>query len=277
MAWYDPVSWFNSAKHDALKTIDDVKDWVLKRVKQLADELWSDLSDLKSWADQGLKDGRQALNDLGNDFATGIDTLGSTARQLVADAVHTAEHYADDVRHDLSIAVHGAERLADKGISDLKTWTSDLVKDAGKAATTLYHDAERYADAAVSTFDRDVVKPLENALSVGIKDAESFASKAVSDFYKDVVKPIAGDVAKVASEAEGAVKWIVDTGSTVAEMVIKASDWIVWLGEHTFDELKADASDLDQELTIANAEQWAKDNLGSWASEAEQIFIKIKG
>lgn len=273
MAWYNPVSWFNAAANDALKTIDDVKHWVLTRVKQLADELWSDLQDLKGWATTALNDARKALGDFADLTEAALGNVAQLARDLAANVIKASEDFASQIGQDAGRALAHVESLAQGWIADLKDWAIDGFNDAAKALAAAERTAEHYADNVWAVAYRDVVKPLGEALAQDVRDLEHYADNVWAVADRDVVQPIERTLDTARHDIATAADWIAHEGEDAVKLVEGAADWLAALGKFALSDVEKLPSELE---SFFDPETWlvdlrmvgisAAESLGSYAS-----------
>ena len=168
----------------------------------------------------------------------------------------------NDVKSFVKAAVRVAERDARGWVNDARHWAaegfdyvgaliSNLRRDAGGWIDRLRHDAASWVDAAL--------KWAGNELDRLRHDAASW----VDALWHDVVDPLARLVEHEVLDA--------------VHVVEKCWDWLVWLGEHTFDELEDMFSHLEEGFTpgeiegafnstSGRAERWL-DDMGRWLGE----------
>jgi hypothetical protein len=128
--------------------------------------------------------------------------------------------------------------------------------DVVNPAIHFLHDVLNYAIA--------VVQYAINALSAGVQwlvdhliipafdwilhAAETvgrWIEDAVIAFYHDFILPFWNDFLKVWDEIAGVADFVYHEVLAVVRAVEKAWDWIIWFGEHTFDELRHLYDDIE--------------------------------
>jgi hypothetical protein len=138
-----------------------------------------------------------------------------------------------------------------------------------------------HAEHALSVFDNEVVRPAVGAVETFARQEAANVESGVVNVANDVGRLAAGPVAAVEHFVEGAGDWFADEFDSAwhiayndaigpalhsvevgvdavapiilygaedivhtVEMVIKAAEWIVWFGEHTFEDLLGLATGL---------------------------------
>jgi hypothetical protein len=125
-----------------------------------------------------------------------------------------------------------------------------------KDAEGWLHDAESYADTALSTFDRDVLAPAISGLHTALKDIEAAPDKIWHDWLKDVWGPTDKVIHTAEVDAHSALHWVEHEGHDIQVLLDGCWDWLVYLGklsveeaEHLPEQLKAR---LPSELTVTS-------------------------
>jgi hypothetical protein len=111
----------------------------------------------------------------------------------------------------------------------------------------------------------NVIAPAWDWIEHAVETVGGWIWDAVEGFYHNVILPLLADAEWWAHLLASAWDWLTHEVVAVVNIVIKAWDWLVWMGEHTFDDLTAlfDGADAqatrEQLLGVAGSEHGAYD------------------
>ena len=134
MDW-NPIHWLKDALGDVKRPLDSIEKWVLKRIAQAGGLIENDI--------------RKAANAVWSHF----HDVGNTISHLAGQINNLAAAAGKDVGVSISWLTHEVDTLVGDAVGAAQKSLGALAKDA----EGWLHDAESYADTALSTFDRDVL------------------------------------------------------------------------------------------------------------------------
>ena len=150
MDW-NPIHWLKDALGDVKRPLDSIEKWVLKRIAQAGGLIENDI--------------RKAANAVWSHF----HDVGNTISHLAGQINNLAAAAGKDVGVSISWLTHEVDTLVGDAVGAAQKSLGALAKDA----EGWLHDAESYADTALSTFDRDVLAPAISGLHTALKDIEA--------------------------------------------------------------------------------------------------------
>ena len=233
MDW-NPIHWLKDALGDVKRPLDSIEKWVLKRIAQAGGLIENDI--------------RKAANAVWSHF----HDVGNTISHLAGQINNLAAAAGKDVGVSISWLTHEVDTLVGDAVGAAQKSLGALAKDA----EGWLHDAESYADTALSTFDRDVLAPAISGLHTALKDIEAAPDKIWHDWLKDVWGPTDKVIHTAEVDAHSALHWVEHEGHDIQVLLDGCWDWLVYLGklsveeaEHLPEQLKAR---LPSELTVTS-------------------------
>lgn len=210
MPWWDPISWWKPIDN-AWHTVDkDVRNLVKHAIKEAVAAVEQDISDVGTWANQGLS----ILGD-GVNYAESIGTQ----------ALDGVEHIWNV---DLPAWSNDAKNFAQQGLNDLQNWTADAVNGAEQAA----NDALGAAETGLHYFVTDLVDP---ALS-WISQADAWVLRHLDtywhDIYRDVVHPIEDGLGTAEGWIKKADSYLYHDVMDAVHLVEGAGHWLAFFADH---------------------------------------------
>lgn len=253
--WWNPVTWFNDAKSAAIGSFDEVKKWVLKIVHSAALGLEHNFNTIIGSLTNVITEASNAVATLALETVGQISGGIASLFNHVSAITKTIEDYALGL-------VHAAEAAANYGIQQVKN-----LAETGLAAV----------QATINYLNNTVIGPIVN----WVANADSWFLNHVSQWwdtiYHDVILPVAHTAETAASDALNAVTWIGETGIYIADLVLKAADWLIWFGEHAFSDLLSLPGVIENLFTWSNISDWIKQYEGDLASLAGSEVDKLTG
>ena len=233
MDW-NPIHWLKDALGDVKRPLDSIEKWVLKRIAQAGGFIEDDIRKAASFVWSHFHD------------------VGNTISHLAGQINNLAAAAGKDVGVSISWLTHEVDTLVGDAVGAAQKSLGALAKDA----EGWLHDAESYADSAVSTFDRDVLAPAISGLHTALKDIEAAPDKIWHDWLKDVWGPTDKVIHTAEVDAHSALHWVEHEGHDIQVLLDGCWDWLVYLGklsveeaEHLPEQLKAR---LPSELTVTS-------------------------
>jgi hypothetical protein len=231
---WNPIHWLKDALGDVKRPLDSIEKWVLKRIAQAGGLIENDI--------------RKAANAVWSHF----HDVGNTISHLAGQINNLAAAAGKDVGVSISWLTHEVDTLVGDAVGAAQKSLGALAKDA----EGWLHDAESYADTALSTFDRDVLAPAISGLHTALKDIEAAPDKIWHDWLKDVWGPTDKVIHTAEVDAHSALHWVEHEGHDIQVLLDGCWDWLVYLGklsveeaEHLPEQLKAR---LPSELTVTS-------------------------
>jgi hypothetical protein len=231
---WNPIHWLKDALGDVKRPLDSIEKWVLKRIAQAGGLIENDI--------------RKAANAVWSHF----HDVGNTISHLAGQINNLAAAAGKDVGVSISWLTHEVDTLVGDAVGAAQKSLGALAKDA----EGWLHDAESYADSAVSTFDRDVLGPALSGIHRAIHDIEAAPDKVWHDWLKDVWGPTDKVIHTAEVDAHSALHWVEHEGHDIQVLLDGCWDWLVYLGklsveeaEHLPEQLKAR---LPSELTVTS-------------------------
>lgn len=225
--WWNPVSWWNDFFGTVATTWDDVKNFIHNVVKSAVDLL----------AD-------------GVDFFYYVFTVITNALKATVDHLSAA---ADVL---WSFMVSEAERVGG-WITNAVDWLwSNIVVPALavlQSAVDYVGSALGFAiDLVKNSLDdiwRNYIAPAFDWVEHAAETVGGWIGDAVSAFYNDVIKPVFDFVGQIGHDLYAALGYIYNDVVAVVNAVVKAWGWVIWFGEHSFEEILALLGGADHALT----------------------------
>jgi phage-related protein len=254
MPWWDPVSWWDTIKGTAVRTFDDIKNFIRHAI-HTALHLVTDSLDLWVFL--------QSLFNAAIQWAVGVaQSVANTAMGWIEGAADTVGHWIDDAFHwfwsnVIAPAIHAVDDAWRWGVGVLQGIVSDL-------------------QAALDWVTANLIEPMLHWIERAADEIWHMINEAWDTFYRDVIAPIAHLLKDVAAVAVDLWDWFWRIAKDAVEGVVKAWDWIVWFGEHTISDLEQLGADMEQgqgldALVTVIRDSYdggaaAMDHLASWLS-----------
>jgi hypothetical protein len=246
---WNPIHWLKDALGDVKRPLDSIEKWVLKRIAQAGGLIENDI--------------RKAANAVWSHF----HDVGNTISHLAGQINNLAAAAGKDVGVSISWLTHEVDTLVGDAVGAAQKSLGALAKDA----EGWLHDAESYADSAVSTFDRDVLGPALSGIHRAIHDIEAAPDKIWHDWLNDVWAPADHTLHTAEVDAHSALHWIEHEGHDIKVLLDGCWDWLEWLGAssiHDVEELPRTQLDA---LTPAKLEKHAEEVTSGWAHLADEL------
>lgn len=204
---------------DAVDGVGGLLSWILAPLKTLFHWLWAAMVNFVSpvfhWL-AGLFD--QAWSTIWANF----DSLWSLAEDLWQSAVNIAAAALDQLRQWVTDAIDAAV-----------TWATDIYHWAQAAIA----QAEDWAHSAVDWIVNDLIDPLSRWVAAAADWVWHVLDGWWQTIYNDVIRPIEQAADWAWHELSSIWDWLTHDVAAVVELVVKAAEWLVWMGEHTISEL----------------------------------------
>jgi hypothetical protein len=246
---WNPIHWLKDALGDVKRPLDSIEKWVLKRIAQAGGLIENDI--------------RKAANAVWSHF----HDVGNTISHLAGQINNLAAAAGKDVGVSISWLTHEVDTLVGDAVGAAQKSLGALAKDA----EGWLHDAESYADSAVSTFDRDVLGPALSGIHRAIHDIEAAPDKVWHDWLKDVWGPTDKVIHTAEVDAHSALHWVEHEGHDIAVLLDGCWDWLVWLGASSIHDVEELPRTLLDALTPAKLEKHAEEVTSGWAHLADEL------
>lgn len=147
--------------------------------------------------------------------------------------------------------------------NDLVGWWTDLFNDiwqdvidpASWFFEQLWNAIYPYAEDLGNAIVHGLVDPILDAWDWVVESLGDiwnlvypFVAQWWNDIYGDVIAPILGLAESVYGTVSNIAQWLESGAADVINAVEKAMEWIIWFGEHTFDDLTAFFSSVPSAL-----------------------------
>jgi hypothetical protein len=252
--WWNPSTWWNTVQHLGSDAVSDIEDWVKDFVnlcfsiydeaEQLAIELINGLINLVGYvASVAYSWGQQAL--------TGVDVLVSS---WIPEAL-------DDVKNTVLGWVNDAISAASEALGDVYGWAVDA-----------FNTVDGVLDAIYNEYVVPAVDWIANAGDWFYNELDGWWD----EFWDYAIGPVINDLSNLGGWIDTAGDFLYGEVTDAIHLVEEATDWLVWFGEHTFDDLE----NLFSQSTSGVNETWLLGALGGLdqANEtASENFAKILG
>jgi hypothetical protein len=250
---WNPIHWLKDALGDVKRPLDSIEKWVLKRIAQAGGLIENDI--------------RKAANAVWSHF----HDVGNTISHLAGEINNLADAAGKDVGVSISWLTHEVDTLVGDAVGAAQKSLGALAKDA----EGWLHDAESYADSAVSTFDRDVLGPALSGIHRAIHDIEAAPDKVWHDWLKDVWGPTDKVIHTAEVDAHSALHWVEHEGHDIAVLLDKCWDWLVWLGEVPLDVAENLPEQFAKRLPSVLTEAAAKPDKALWDKVIDELERKL--
>jgi hypothetical protein len=246
---WNPIHWLKDALGDVKRPLDSIEKWVLKRIAQAGGLIENDI--------------RKAANAVWSHF----HDVGNTISHLAGQINNLAAAAGKDVGVSISWLTHEVDTLVGDAVGAAQKSLGALAKDA----EGWLHDAESYADSAVSTFDRDVLGPALSGIHRAIHDIEAAPDKVWHDWLKDVWGPTDKVIHTAEVDAHSALHWVEHEGHDIAVLLDGCWDWLVWLGEVPLDVAENLPEQFAKRLPSVLTEAAAKPDKALWDKVIDEL------
>lgn len=241
-----------------------------------------------------------------NDFFGAVATTWNDVKAFIHDAIKAAVDLLDDgvnLFYYVFVVVTDALQAGLNAVTNIATVAWQWVESAATvvggwiqyATTTLWNDviwpaikfvedglnfavgALQYAidgviNAAAALWD-NYVSPLWDWVAHSLETVSGWIWSAIDGFYNAFIKPIIATVEQIGHDLYAALDWLFNVAVGVVDAVIKAWDWVVWFGEHTFADIRALLSGTDAQLNrdwllgAAHAGGGVADEVAKWLED----------
>jgi hypothetical protein len=246
---WNPLHLLKSLLKDATAPLSSIQKWVIKQLVRAAGLIENDIHKLAHAINSHLGGVENTLSFL----AGQINNLAAAAGKDVGVSISWLTHEVDTLVGD---AVGAAQKSLGALAKDAEGWL---------------HDAESYADSAVSTFDRDVLGPALSGIHRAIHDIEAAPDKVWHDWLKDVWGPTDKVIHTAEVDAHSALHWVEHEGHDIAVLLDKCWDWLVWLGEVPLDVAENLPEQFAKRLPSVLTEAAAKPDKALWDKVIDEL------
>lgn len=247
-SWWNPISWVSGVGDIASNVVSDIKRWAIHAI------------------DSAIKVYDSALSPIINDLDTGLSWVSA--------GLHVAEQAAGRL-------LGRVNQLITKDLPDLGRWAisqavavaSSLISDVSSALDYV-SKALSFAISSVTNGLADLAANVVAPVVSWVEHAGHWALTLISGWWNDVwsstVGPAIAAVRWLADNVPGWIDWLTSEAYPWIKAVIKAGEWIVWLGEHTFVDLAKLTGELIDGMGPDRFDQWVKaapqqaDNVEKW-------------
>lgn len=214
-AWWNPASWWNTVAHLGDNVAHDIESWV-KDFVNLCFSIYDEAAQLALDLIDGL------INLVG--YVAGV--AYSWAGDALGDITNIVDNWIPSIVNSIWSTVWG--------------W----VVDAANAAASALDDVYGWAVAAFDAVDGVINSIWDNYLLPALDwishAADWFGDQFAgwwNEFWAVAIAPVLDTLSDLGGWIEVAGNFLYGDVTTAVHAVEAAWDWIVWFGEHTFDEL----------------------------------------
>jgi hypothetical protein len=211
-----------------------------------------------------------AVNLVENDIASAADfaaTIIEDVKSWAVQGFNDIEGYLEAIYRDLVADIDTAADYAANIAEGILARAESLFNTAIGTAESLYNKAVQYAEQGLAYVENLAEALANNAL----KAAESFANtvwnNGIKQFYDSMIAPILADAKQALSWAGTMWKWFETGVVDFWDILVKATDWIVYFAEHPF-------SLFEQEFNAVI--DWAKQGPSAFESGALANVSRIE-
>jgi len=227
-----------------LSILGSAVDWTVGELDQAYRWSSSQLGKLAGWSESEVK---SVGIDVAHFVVRGLDAV----EQIVWHVAEGVHHVTVSLGHDLATTVHWASGAV-HWVAHAESWGAHLL------------------DQGLTAFNNDVLKPAEAAAAWQLRTTRDVLTGNISDLqhqvqpvanfvyqhaepilnnigslinqgatavwhtaYNEVVHPIESGVAQVEHDVAGVYDWLDKYGLDAVKLVLAASDWLVWMAEHS--------------------------------------------
>lgn len=219
-SWINPVNWISWAIGRAGGVLSDVEHWVADAVSYLIGIINSWYAWIYNWASEVFNLFARQINGVFQSVTGAWNLIFHTIETTIPDAVNF-------VLTLMSEAVGAAEKFASEALNGLEYFLEGLIGAVSTYAHWLYNT---------------VVAPVVAWIAQAAAWAGHLIGSALSAFYDTFVAPIINELGQLATDAYHWISWLQSTAFGAVGLVIKATEWLVWMGEHTIDDLINEAT-----------------------------------
>lgn len=124
-----------------------------------------------------------------------------------------------------------------------------LIRDGLNYAVEALQFAINLAQSALDWVINNLIIPLFQWVESAAVTVAHWIWDALDTFYRDVIAPILHDIETIFADVVSLANFVWHTVLDVVNAVIKAWDWVVWFGEHTFSDILHLLEGTDSGLT----------------------------
>lgn len=250
---WNPLSWGNSIGHIASNAVRDIENWARNAINlglTIYDDSVTAVFDGIDWA---IASAENVLSIVGNYAVEALDWV-LAAPGIVGGWIDSAENWL-------------WANVVSPAINDVMGWANDVYNWAVDA----YNDLA----AAASWVTNNIIDPILR----WVENAENWVQQHLAAFWDSIwaayIGPIWSMIIWLWDNVPQWVDWLINTAYDVVLLCIKAGEWIIWFGEHTFDELEADGNSLANMFTpgwIASAAAGDTDAMAGIEADFVRMF-----
>lgn len=254
-AWWDPTSWWQQfwngitdVPSDAITAITNAINYAISQVETVYDSEFSALEETVDYVQSSWNTLSYFITTYGVELADWLDVTGGDVATWVQDVVYaTAQDAINTVADGLGFAYDALQSLVDGALSSI----DELF--------TLYDAVDSYIIGII----QDELVP--------------FGEYVWNTYLEPIIGPIqeAVDWIETALEQLGDDAW--DTITNVIDLVTRAEEWLVWMAEHSFDDLTQLWGSVPNQATLGWIEQQAADPEGYVDQWAEDLANMVSG
>ena len=250
---WNPLSWGKSALSDVFGSTGNIEKWVIKQIVKAASLIENDVHKVYSY--------------IASRFGGVENTISHLAGQInsvIGGIPHDIASTFAELRHDVASDVDAAVKEASKGMGSVEGGLKSIV-----------HDAEHYADNAVSAFERDVLRPLEHDLRRAIADVDSEAKNSWHIWFKDIWGPADKMIHEAEHDAKKAISFIDHSALDAIHIVDECWDWLEWMAKNPAKALEELPPKALAELTKGKLSSEADTITSGWAGLTKELDKKF--
>jgi hypothetical protein len=253
-SWWNPVSWFNSLVSFGGSTLSDLENWVKDAINK-ALSIYDDVASLTiaaleataTWASDGVTD----LIDWSNEAVGWINNITGNLIPAIG---------------------NWAIGIASGWVNDLRSWTEGAFTDVYNWATTAI-------SGIVDAYNWTVANIID-PVSHWVDNAETWLQSRLASWWDTIwantIGPIWSALQWLVDNVPGWVEWLAQTAYGWVLAVIKAGGWILWMGEHDFDDLVNLIESTPGQIDHAWLNSVVAQTPGT-ATEVEDWFARLLG
>lgn len=219
---WNPLHWARNVWDDIWHVGSSVVNAIVDAVSSAIDLLANAANDAINWVHDTLSDAIMSALD-------GIQRLW----HAIDDVLNKAWHFADNVWHSLDDFIRRVAADVWGGISNALHQAIDF---AGNVLQSALHAIEH----AVGWVWNEAQHLVERAWH----DLQNWTQNAIDLVIRDIIGPILRFADQIWHDIYPMFKWFTQAIVDIIEICIKAAEWLIWFGEHTFEFFYHLGSDL---------------------------------
>ena len=219
-------------------------DWTTSEVTSITEWTTSEVGKAAGWTVNQVK---RVGPDVANYVEQGIHGVLHVVTGLV-DEIH---HEITLVNRDLATVGHWAA-VSVRFVENAESWVGrkldavtkaiehDVVEPVAHEIHVALHDVERASAGAfhsvvseLSRIERSTLAPIAHWIENAPSEIANEFTNEWHSIYHDVISPLETDARWIESEAAGAVDWVTKYGPGLLDVVTKAADWLILMGEYS--------------------------------------------